>query len=72
MKRLGLIIMVACFLLSLFLWYKALKAKEEPLSTKGIVRYAGKLHLAEREGVFYRINELDRYISEGYFLTHLK
>ena len=72
MKRLGLFIMLACFLLSLFLWWKALKPKEKELPTKGIVKYAGKLHIAEREGVFYKIIETGSYVSEGYFLTHLK
>ena len=72
--RLGIIIMIACFLLSMILWYNVLKSKEKPktIPEKCFVKFAGELHLAEREGIFYRINELGSYVSEGYFLTHLK
>lgn len=72
MKRLGLFIMLACFLLSLFLWYKALKPKEKELPTKGIVKFAGALHHAEKNGNFYKISGSSCYVSEGYFLTNLK
>ena len=73
-ERLGILIMIACFLLSMALWYNVLKSKEKPktIPEKGVVKFAGDLHLAEKEGSYYKISGSSCYISEGYFLTHLK
>jgi len=70
--RLGILIMIACFLLSMILWYNVLKSKEKTIPEKGFVKFAGALHLAEKNGNYYKISGSSCYISEGYFLTHLK
>ena len=73
-ERLGILIMIACFLLSMALWYNVLKSKDKTktIPEKGVVKFAGALHLAEKNGNFYKISGSSCYISEGYFLTHLK
>lgn len=73
-ERLGILIMIACFLLSMILWYNVLKSKEKTktIPEKGFVKFAGALHLAEKNGNFYKISGSSCYVSEGYFLTHLK
>lgn len=72
--RLGILIMIACFLLSMALWYNVLKSREKPktIPEKGVVKFAGDLHLAEKNGNYYKIAGSNCYISEGYFVCHLK
>ena len=56
------------------LWYNVLKTKEnqKTIPEKGIVKFAGDLYLAEKHGKYYKIAGSNCYISEGYFITHLK